>query len=35
VRKLEDLGLTISHDVGHELSARGKATLAKLKRRPK
>ena len=32
VRKLKQLGLTISHDVGYELSARGKATLKRLVR---
>lgn len=31
VRKLKGLGLTISHEVGYELSARGKAVLARLR----
>lgn len=33
VRKLKALGLTISHNVGYELSPRGKAVLTKLKRK--
>jgi hypothetical protein len=32
VRKLKALGLTISHDVGYELSPRGKAVLRRLER---
>jgi hypothetical protein len=32
VRKLKGLGLTISHEVGYELSSRGQATLAEMKR---
>ena len=32
VRKLKELGLTISHERGYELSPRGKALLAHLKR---
>lgn len=34
VRKLKRLGLTISHDVGYELSPRGKAYLGETRRRP-
>jgi hypothetical protein len=30
IRKLKALGLTISHDVGYELSTRGAAYLASL-----
>ena len=30
VRKLKKLGLTISHDVGYELSPRGRAVLQRL-----
>lgn len=35
VRKLKALGLTISHDVGYELSARGKAVLREINGWPK
>ena len=31
VRKLKTMGLTISHEVGYELSARGKAVLKRWK----
>lgn len=33
VRKLKDLGLTISHEVGYELSPRGRAYLKRLSQR--
>jgi hypothetical protein len=33
IRKLKSLGLTISHDVGYELSPRGTAYLSWLERR--
>ena len=32
VRKLKELGLTVSHEVGYSLSARGKALLARLQK---
>jgi Mn-dependent DtxR family transcriptional regulator len=32
VRKLKELGLTISHSPGYELSPRGKAVLSRLPR---
>ena len=32
VRKLKELGLTVSHEVGYSLSERGKALLARLRR---
>jgi Mn-dependent DtxR family transcriptional regulator len=31
VRKLKELGLTVSHDVGYSLSPRGRAFLARTK----
>ena len=31
IRKLKNLGLTISHDIGYELSPRGKAVLKQLR----
>jgi Mn-dependent DtxR family transcriptional regulator len=33
VRKLKELGLTISHSPGYELSPRGRTVLADLRRR--
>ena len=35
VRKLKNLGLTVSHEVGYTLSPRGKALLARLRERPR
>lgn len=32
VRKLKELGLTISHDVGYSLSPRGRALLRRIDR---